>query len=139
MKKLYRENVLKIQQPEPGKPIELLWRELGIERELCMLASNENLMGASFLAVHAAKKAFGEGNIYPDNGCYELREKLGKILDFPMPNIRIGNGSSELINLAGISVLNKDDNIVMSECSFIVAKLISQIIGCRAKEVPLDD
>jgi histidinol-phosphate aminotransferase len=68
-----------------------------------------------------------------------LREKLGKILNFPMDNIRMGNGSSELIYLAGVAILNRDDNIVMSECSFIVSKLVTQIIGCHAKEVPLDD
>jgi histidinol-phosphate aminotransferase len=56
-----------------------------------------------------------------------------------MDNIRMGNGSSELIYLAGVAILNRDDNIVMSECSFVVSKLVTQIIGCHAKEVPLDD
>lgn len=139
MKKLHRDNVFKIQQPEPGKPIEHLWREFGIEGDPYTLAFNENLWGASPMAVQAVEKTLSEGNFYPDNSCYELREKLGKLLDLPITSIQIGNGSSDLIYQACVSVLNPEDNIVMSECSFIVAKLVSQVIGCHAKEVPLDD
>ena len=78
MKKLIRDNVLKIEQYEPGKPIELLRRELGIEGEVHKMASNENPLGPSPLAIAAIKEALEEGNFYPDNSCYELREKLGR-------------------------------------------------------------
>ncbi len=139
MKNLYRNNVLKIEQPAQGKPVELLWRELGIESEVCKLASNENPLGVSPMAVHAAKEALSLGHFFPDNSCYELRQKLGEILGFPMTNIRIGNGSSQLIFMAGIAALDREDNILMSECSFIASKLVAQIIGCHAKEVPLED
>lgn len=139
MKKLIRDNVLKIEQYEPGKPIELLRRELGIEGEVYKMASNENPLGPSPLAIEAIQKGLGECNFYPDNSCYELREKLGRIFDFPISNIRIGNGSSELIYMAGVAFMNPDENIVMSEATFIMAELISQILGTKSVVVPLCD
>ncbi len=139
MKKLIRDNILKIQQYEPGKPIELLRRELGIEGDVCKMASNENPLGPSPLAIEAIQKWLGECNFYPDNSCYELREKLGRIFGFPISNIRIGNGSSELIYMAGVAFMNPDENIVMSEATFLMAELISQILGTQSVIVPLCD
>jgi histidinol-phosphate aminotransferase len=139
MKKLVRENILKIEQYEPGKPIELLRRELGIEGEVCKMASNENPLGPSPLAVAAIIEALKEGNFYPDNSCYEIREKLGQNLNFPIENIRMGNGSSELIYMTGIAFLNRDENVVMSEDTFLMAPLMCQIIDCQAVVVPLND
>jgi histidinol-phosphate aminotransferase len=139
MKKLIRDNVLRIKQYEPGKPIELLRRELGIEGEVYKMASNENPLGPSSLAVTAIKEALEEGNFYPDNSCYELREKLGRNFDLPIQNIRIGNGSSELIYMTGIASLNREDNVVMSEDTFLMARLMCEIIDCQAVVVPLDN
>ncbi|MBN1223833.1 MAG: histidinol-phosphate transaminase [Candidatus Aminicenantes bacterium] len=139
MKKLIKENVFKIEQYEPGKPVELLRRELGIEGEVCKLASNENPLGPSPLALEAITRTLEEGNFYPDNSCYALREKIGKRMGFPIRNIRIGNGSSELIYMAGMAILNPEDNIVMSEFAFVMGKLIAQIVGCRSVAVPLVD
>jgi len=139
MKKLIRENVLKIEQYEPGKPIELLRRELGIEGEICKMASNENPLGPSPLAVAAITKALEEGNFYPDNSCYEIREKLGQIYDLPINNIRMGNGSSELIYMAGIAFLNRDENVVMSEDTFLMARLMCDILDRQAVVVPLNN
>lgn len=139
MKKLIRENILKIKQYEPGKPIELLRRELGIEGEVCKMASNENPLGPSPLAIAAIKETLKEGNFYPDNSCYELRAKLGRIFDLPINNIRIGNGSSELIYMAGIAMLNREENVVMSEDTFLMARLLCEIIDCQSIVVPLDN
>jgi len=139
MKKLIRDNILKIEQYEPGKPIELIRREIGIQGEVCKMASNENPLGPSPLAVTAIQEALAEGNFYPDNSCYELREKLGRMFDVPIGNIRMGNGSSELIYMAGIAFLNRDENVVMSEDTFIMAPLMCQIIDCQAVIVSLDN
>jgi len=52
----------------PGKPVAELERELGIENSI-KLASNENPLGPSSLAVEAIKKQLTSINYYPDGLC----------------------------------------------------------------------
>ncbi len=137
MKKLLRDNILKIEQYEPGKPVEVLERELNLEAEICKLASNENPLGPSPLAIDAIQKSLKQANLYPDNSCYFLREKLAEHLHVSPHHLRIGNGTTELILLLGIIFLNPEDTLIMSQSSFIMAKIVSQIIGCKLVEVPL--
>ncbi|UCE41508.1 MAG: histidinol-phosphate transaminase [Candidatus Aminicenantes bacterium] len=137
MKKLIRDSVSKIEPYLPGKPSEVLKRELVLKEEICKLASNENPLGPSPLAIAAIQKSLKEANLYPDNSCYYLKERLAEhLLVFP-ENLRIGNGSTELILLLGITFLDPDDTFVMSQSSFIMAKIVTQIIGCKLVEVPL--
>jgi histidinol-phosphate aminotransferase len=44
-----------------------------------------------------------------------------------------------LILLLGIAFLNPEDTFVMSQSSFIMAKIVTQIIGCKLVEVPLKE
>ena len=139
MKKLIKDCVFKVEQYEPGKPIEVLRRELGLVGEICKLASNENPLGPSPLALEAIRSSLDESNLYPDNSCYLLREKLGKYLGLPPKNILMGNGTTELIYLTGIAFLNPEDKLIMSESAFVMAKITAQIMNCRLIEVPLKD
>ena len=82
----------------PGRPIEEVERELRIRA--VKLASNENPLGPSPMAVEAMKKALGDSNRYPDGGTHALREKLAAIRGVGADEIFIGLGSSEIIDLA---------------------------------------
>lgn len=139
MKKLIRDNVLKIEQYEPGKPIEVLQRELSLKGEICKLASNENPLGPSPMAIDAIKKSLAEGNFYPDNSCYLLRERLAKNLGLSPENLVIGNGTTELIYLMGVAFLNPGEAFVMSESSFIMGKIVAQVMNSHLIEVSLKE
>jgi histidinol-phosphate aminotransferase len=139
MKKLIKDCVYNVEQYEPGKPIEILRKELGLEGEICKLASNENPMGPSPRALEAIRNSLHESNFYPDNSCFFLREKLGTYLGVSPRNVFVGNGTTELIFLTGIAFLNPQDKIVMSESGFIMAKITAQIVNCRLVETPLKD
>jgi len=139
VKKLIRDCVSKIEQYQPGKPVEVLKQELALKTEICKLASNENPMGPSPLAIEAIQKSLEEANLYPDNGCHCLKEKLAEHLHVQPENLRIGNGSSELILLLGLALLNPEDTLVMSQSSFIFAKIVTQTMGCHLVEVPLKE
>jgi histidinol-phosphate aminotransferase len=139
VKKLIRDIVLKIQQYQPGKPAEVLKRELALKEEICKMASNENPLGPSPLAIEAIRNSLKEANLYPDNSCYYLKEKLAKHLKVLPENLRISNGSSDLILLLGIAFLNPEDTMIMSQSSFIMAKIVSQMMGSRLEEVPLKE
>lgn len=137
MKKLIRDNLLKIQPYEPGKPIEVLRRELDLEGEISKLASNENPLGPSPLAIEAIRKSLEEGHLYPDNSCYQLRTRLADHLGVSPKNLSVGNGTTELILLMGITFLNPGETFIMSESSFIMGKLVAQVMDSNLTEVPL--
>ena len=139
MKKLIRESILRIQQYEPGMPAEVLKGELSLKEEFSHLASNENPLGPSPLAIDAIKRSLEDGNLYPDNCCLQLRERIAQNLRIPAENLGVGNGTTELIFLIGVAFLNPGETFVMSESSFIMAKIVAQMMDCNLIEVPLKD
>jgi histidinol-phosphate aminotransferase len=137
MKKLIKDSILRIQQYEPGMPEEVLKGELSLKGEFSQLASNENPLGPSSLAIDAIKRSLEDGNLYPDNRCLQLRERIAQHLRIPARNLGVGNGTTELIFLIGVAFLNPGETLIMSEFSFIMAKIVAQIMGCKLIEVPL--
>lgn len=139
MKRLIKDNILKINHYLPGKSIETVKRELGLGGEITKLASNENPLGPSPLAVEAIKKSLEEGHLYPDDNCYYLKESIAEYLGISPKNLAIGNGTTESILLIGLAFLNPEDTFIMSQLSFIMAKLVVQIMDCKLIEIPLKD
>jgi histidinol-phosphate aminotransferase len=119
----------------PGKPIEEVERELKLRA--VKLASNENPLGPSPLAVEAARKALAGANRYPDGGGYYLREKIAARLGVPMDNILLGGGSTELIDIAARTLLNHGDDGLTSAGSFPMYYISIRAAGARLVEVPL--
>src|ERR1700751_3131817 len=89
----------------PGKPIEEVEREL--KTTAIKLASNENPLGPSPLAIEAAKKALAGSNRYPDGSGTFLRDALAKKHEIAAENIILGGGSTELIDLSARLVLRQ--------------------------------
>ena len=75
---------------EAGKPIAEVQRELGLAR-VVKLASNENPLGPSPLAVAAAREALAGVNRYPDPQATELRAALAAHLGV-RPRPAFGHG-----------------------------------------------
>lgn len=120
---------------EPGKPVEEVERELKLQA--VKLASNENPLGSSPLAIEAAHKALAEANRYPDGGGYYLRKKLAARLDVEMDQILLGGGSTELIDIAARTLLNHGDEGLTSSGSFPMYYISIRAAGARLVEVPL--
>ncbi len=125
---------------EPGKPIDQVARELGLDSVgIVKLASNENPYGPSPKAVAAAERALREANLYPDGGYYALRQKLAKKSGLDMDQFIIGDGSNELIELLGHAFLAPGVECVMHQAAFVVYKLVTLMFGATPVEVPLVD
>ncbi|MBN1871256.1 MAG: histidinol-phosphate transaminase [Candidatus Omnitrophica bacterium] len=135
---LVRKSVLDIKPYEPGKPIEELKRELNISN-IVKMASNENPLGPSKKAVKEMIRAIYNVNRYPDGNCYYLKEELAKSLNLSMDNLLIGNGSNEVIELVLRTFVGKDDEVVMSEPSFLIYDIAAKISESKAIKVPLKD
>ena len=121
----------------PGKPIEEV--ERGLKTHAIKLASNENPLGPSPLAIEAAKKALANSNRYPDGSGFYLREGLSKKHSIPADNIILGGGSTELIDLSARMVLRPSDCGVTSYGSFPLYHIAVRATGARFVEIPMRD
>jgi len=122
---------------QPGKPIEYVARELGLDPSaIIKLASNENPLGASPKALDAGKAAMESINLYPDGGCYDLKRALAKSMDLDSEQFIVGNGSNEVLELLGHAFIGPEDEVVMGEAAFIVYKLVTLLFGGVPVEVP---
>ena len=121
---------------EPGKPIEDVARELGLEpSQVSKLASNENPLGPSPKALEAMRAALEKAHIYPDGGGYYLREAIAKKFGVERANVILGNGSNELIEFVGHAFLKPGDEIVTSKHAFVMYKVAAQLFGAKTIEV----
>lgn len=137
---LVRPDVLKQPVYEPGKPIEYVAREFGLEAaSILKLASNENPLGPSPMAVEAAEKAIREANLYPDGGCTKLREALSTKFDLATDQLIITNGSNEFMTLLCQAFCGPGDEAVMGAQSFIAFKLGVLLAGGTPIEVEMPD
>jgi len=82
---------------EPGKPVEEVQRELGLER-VVKLASNEGPHGPFPAAAEAIERCIGELNRYPDGGIYRLRMALAERLGVRYEQVTVGAGSDGLVD-----------------------------------------
>ena len=137
-KKRVRKGVEGLIPYPPGKPIEELERELGISGSI-KLASNENPLGPSPLAVQAIKERLRGLNRYPDGSGYYLKSKLSERLHIPLDRIILGNGSNELIELLVRTFLSEGDHVVQAFPTFLVYEKIVTGAGGIMTSVPLCD
>lgn len=129
-----------LEQPvyEPGKPIEYVAREYGLEStDIAKLASNENPFGPSPKAIEAGKRATEQAHLYPDGGCHDLREAISHTQGVSADSILIGNGSNEIIELLGHAFLRPGVEAIMGSQAFIVYKLVTKLFGATPVEVPM--
>ena len=95
---------------EPGRPIEEVARELGLNpADIIKLASNENAFGPSPRGIAAARAALESAQLYPDGGAFVLRGKIAGKLGLDPSQIVVGNGSNEVIELLGHAFLGPGD------------------------------
>jgi histidinol-phosphate aminotransferase len=131
-----KEELMRVKPYTPGKPVEEVKRELGLERVI-KLASNENPFGPSPKALNALKKSLLEVNRYPDGGCYHLRKKLSIKLGVDGEELIFGNGSDELIVLAIRALTDKGDEVVTAKPTFLIYHIASTVSGLKVKAIPM--
>lgn len=130
--------VQELQPYQPGKPIEELERELGIENSI-KLASNENPLGPSAIALDAARAALAEMTLYPDAMGFRLKKRLAQAYGIESAQLTLGNGSNDLLELITRVFVNSGDKVIYSQHAFIVYALVSCAVGARVTEVAARD
>jgi histidinol-phosphate aminotransferase len=128
--------ILSIKPYTPGKPLEELEREYGIDDSI-KLASNENPLGPSPKAVEAIQSAIGKLNRYPDGSGHELIYKIAEHFGLTPQNVVLGNGSDEIIGMLTCALLRPDDEVVLPSPSFLMYELMVRCAGAKPVLVPL--
>ncbi|MBW1979945.1 MAG: histidinol-phosphate transaminase [Deltaproteobacteria bacterium] len=130
------ENIAQLKPYPPGKPIEELEREYGISGSI-KLASNENPLGPSPLAIAAIQSHLQNLHRYPDGSGFYLRKRLSTHLQVPESAIVLGNGSNEIIDLLIRTFVRQGDEVLMAAPTFLVYHLMVRVAGGKPVEVPL--
>ncbi|MCA9394992.1 MAG: histidinol-phosphate transaminase [Candidatus Omnitrophica bacterium] len=133
-----KSTVLTVKPYVPGKPIDEVKRELGLQNVI-KLASNENPYPPSPKVLKALQEALPSVNRYPNGDCHTLREELSKFLNVKPAQLIFGNGSDELIVLAVRLFVREGDEVIIAQPSFLVYDIASKIAGADIVSVPLKD
>lgn len=132
-----RPNVLRMQPYVPGKPVDEVKRELGVD-SVVKLASNENPLGPSPKAVAAVREAAASMHVYPDGSAHTVRTKLAEKHGVSPAQVLLGNGSDELIHLLGLVFLEKGDEMVVADPTFVRYEAAAHLAETTLVRVPLD-
>ena len=119
-----------------GKPIEEVKRQLGLKK-IIKLASNENPLGPSKIAIEAIKKILLETHRYPDSNGYDLRSQLAEKFDLNIDNVIIGGGSEGIMSVIMRTFLSSKDEIIATKNSFIGFKVLANASGIKTNWVSM--
>lgn len=135
---LAREAIRELPLYSPGMSPEEVKSAYGVERVI-KLASNENPLGPSPLAVEAVKREASQISTYPDGTCRELREALSGKLGVSPERFIFGNGTDEVIDFLFYAFFETGDAAVMGDPTFSSYFLSGMTMGARMSYVPLRD
>jgi histidinol-phosphate aminotransferase len=135
---LFRASIGDLVPYEPGKPVEAVQRELGLER-VVKLASNEGPFPPFPAALEAMERAARELNRYPDGGVWTLRSELAGRQGVAFEELVVGAGADGIIDLLAQATLDPGDDVVCGWPSFPSYVLTAAKLGATARCVPLRD
>lgn len=132
----YRRELDAIPVYVPGKPIDEVKRELGLDKVI-KLASNENPFGFSPYVREAVLQALEEANLYPDGNSTLLKEAIAHKYSISSEMVLPTCGSDEMIDLIAKTFIEKGDEVIMAEITFPRYYATSQMMGAEIKKIPL--
>ncbi|MGD9496920.1 MAG: histidinol-phosphate transaminase [Armatimonadota bacterium] len=135
---LIRDTVRRIVPYSPGKSSAEVMAELGLG-SVTKLASNENPIGPSPLAMEAMRQAIDQAHIYPDPDCVALCGALADRLDVDAGMIVVGRGSDEIIHMLGLAFLDAGEQVVYCAPPFALYPHTARLMGAEERPVPHRD
>lgn len=134
--RLAQPGVQKLSPYVPGKPVDELARELGLEpASIVKLASNENPLGPGEKALAAIRAELAELTRYPDGNGFELKSKLAERCRVTAAQVTLGNGSNDILELVARAYLAPGLNAVFSQHAFAVYPIVTQAVGAEGRSV----
>jgi histidinol-phosphate aminotransferase len=133
---VFRRAIADLVPYEPGRPVEEVQRELGLER-VVKLASNEGPFPPFPSALEAIERTARDLNRYPDGGLWALRSALAEHHAVSFEEVVVGAGADGVIDLLSQATLDPGDEIVCGWPSFPSYVLDAAKLGAVSKRVPL--
>ena len=97
------------------------------------LSANESALGPSPRAIKEFNKVSKNLKRYPDSEGTFLRKALANKFKLDPSRIILGSGSDQIFELICKSFLDKNDEVVVPEFSFIIYRIYSKIYGAKIK------
>ena len=132
------QHIIDLKPYVPGRPIEEIQKEFGFDR-VVKLASNENPVGVSPLAIQAMFSAIYQLNRYPDISSLMLRQKLSEFFSIPSANIITGHGSEAIIQTVVRAFIADDEEVITVNGTFVGFYVISKARGIKMNLIALKD
>jgi histidinol-phosphate aminotransferase len=134
--KISRQCIREFKEYVPGKPVEEVKRELGLDNVL-KLSSNESPLGASPMALQAMIKELKENcHFYPESLCPVLAGKLAQIHKLEPGQFFINNGVDGVLSMIGTAIIDCGDEVVASQFSFQAYQNVTTRMGGKIILVP---
>jgi histidinol-phosphate aminotransferase len=134
--RLVRPVVRELTPYEPGRPVEEIQRELGIER-VVKLASNEGQFGPFPTALEAMERSAPDLYRYPDGGAYRLRAALAERHGVAFSEVAPGAGADGVVDCLSQALLDPGDEVVLGWPSFPSYVIDARKMGAEPRLVPL--
>lgn len=134
-KKLVPDYIERLETYQAGKPIEELAREKNLTR-ISKLASNENPLGPSPMAIREMTNVLWDVHRYPDMSAYQLKKSLCELYRLKPENIVLGNGSEGIMGYICRAFLQEGDEVVTASNTFIGFLILAKSVGAKLIEVP---
>jgi histidinol-phosphate aminotransferase len=122
---------------EAGRSIEDVQREFGLA-SVHKLASNENPLGPSPLALEEMSRCLGTLNYY-SNGGLDLRRVLAREHEAKVENVIAGSGSEGIMSNIIRTLLCDDDEVLTTEAAFLGFQVLAKSRGVKYRTVPYRD
>ncbi|HET9320465.1 MAG TPA: histidinol-phosphate transaminase [Bryobacteraceae bacterium] len=122
---------------EAGRSAEEVERAYGVARAV-KLASNENPLGPTPLALEAIRNCASRLSLYP-NGGLDLRQVLAREYDLKVENVIAGSGSEGIMSNIIRAFLCDEDEVLTTEAAFIGFQVLAKSRGVKYRTVPYKD
>lgn len=103
------------------------------------LSSNETPLGPSPKARAAFEETAATLERYPDSAATALRRTIADHYEIEADRIVVGAGSDELLQMIGHAYVGEGDDVIYTEHSFVVYRLVTKANGANGIEVPETD
>jgi len=120
----------------PGTPIDQVKREYGLD-DVIKLASNENPLGVTPMALAVMEAHLCRLNQYPDAQSYDLRHELADHFGLSMEQVTVGNGADDLILQLSMAYLDEGDEVIVSRSSFPMYDIYAHAMRANLVKTPL--
>ena len=97
------------------------------------MSANESALGPSPKAIKEFNKVSKNLKRYPDSEGIFLRKVLAKKFKLDPRRIILGSGSDQIFELICKTFIDKNDEVIVPEFSFIIYRIYSKIYGAKIK------